>query len=243
MVFPGYFRKLMGWCPMKDALREERQEDGFRSFGLETGSFQQGASPTDLSKSKTLKMYVRLSRGEGIGKIIFPALIASFVLGVYSPADSFLSILSALIPYIALLFLVIYHRTSVELTPEKVVILRPLLRPLEIRKEDIVQTSIKKNESHSLRWPFRLLYIAVVLPHAIEWIARALQNLEGPAPAPAKFSLFLVQLWGIAFLLVLYYNFELLASYQHALKVATSSKMTMWFYIREPEELAISLKK
>lgn len=233
----------MSWCPMKKSFGEERRGNGLRSLGLETESFRQGASTTDLLESRTLKMYVRHSRSEGIIKIIFPALIASFLLDIYSPADSFLNIFASLIPYLGLLVLILYHRTSVELTSEKISILRPLFRPLEIRREDIVQTSIIKNENRSLRWLIRLLYLAVVPLLAVEKVTRTLQNLDGPAPVPAKLSLLLLQLWGIAFLFVLYYNVELLASYQQALKVVTGSKMVLTFYTKEPEELASTIKK
>ncbi|HII02965.1 TPA: DUF1673 family protein [Methanosarcinaceae archaeon] len=101
MAFIEYIQKLMGWCPMKNSLRKEKQENYFSSFKLESGS-QLAPSPASLQESKALKGRV-LYRGYGTVKIIITALVISLILGLCSPAGSFSHLFSSLILYLAFL--------------------------------------------------------------------------------------------------------------------------------------------
>ncbi len=246
MVFPGYFRKLMGWCPMKDSLREERREDSFPGFKLETRSIQLSSSPLGLEESRILKAHVSLFPGWGAVIIILFAAVSSFLLWIYSHENSFLFTLSELILYLLLVVPLLSHFSStVAVTPEKIIIKRPLRKPFVIEKGDIKQISVPKNDNHSLRWPMRLFYLAtisIILLHTIERINRDLQ-VEEAAPFSAKLSLFLGKFLVVSFLLVLYYIFELRAPYQRVLKVTMHSDLKVWIYTAEPEELTAILKK
>jgi len=251
MAFLKYFRKLIGWCPMKNSLKKERQEKCFSSFKLENGS-QLASSPADLQESKVLKAQV-LYRGYGIAKIIFSALIIFIILAIcsfaisnlYLPAPgSIFHIFPSLILYLALLALILYNRTTVRSIPDKIIIRRHLFKSLVLRKEDIVQTSVSKNKSHSYRWPLRLLILAALtiqLPQTVENITRDLQ-MEA-APAFVKLSSVLVDFWIVAYVLVIYYYiFELAAPYQRILKITTRSNLNLEFYTEEPEEIMTIFK-
>ncbi|WP_332881630.1 DUF1673 family protein [Methanosarcina horonobensis] len=119
----------------------------------------------------------------------------------------FLIILSELILYLPLILLLLsHHPSTVTVMPEKIIIKRPLRKPVVIEKENIRQISIEKNENRSLRWPMRLVFLAtlpIILLRTIERIIRDLQ-LEEAAPASAKLSLFLSQFLVAAFLLVFF---------------------------------------
>jgi Protein of unknown function (DUF1673) len=245
MVFNEYFRKLMGWCPLKDSLQKGRQEEFFSEFKSENGN-RLVPSSTGLRESKILKGHAVLSRDLGIVKITLTLLIILIVMtyvSVNSNLDSILHIFYSFIQYLALLALILYNRTTVMLTPEKIIIRRYLFKSLILQKEDIAQISVSKNKGHSYRWPLRLLVLATLairLPQIVESIIRTLQE---SAPVSEKFSLVLVQFWSIAFVLVIFYIFELLTPYQQILKITTCSNLNLEFYVDEPEEIMSILKK
>jgi len=245
MTLVKYFRKLMGWCPMKDSLREERWEDCLPGFELENRSLQLSSSPVGLQESRIFKAQVSLFPGWGAIRIILFAAVSSFLLWIYSHENSFLFILSQLILYLLLIVPLLSHFSStVAVMPEKLIIKRPLRKPFVIEKEDIKQISVPKNDSHSLRWPMRLFYLATfsfILLRTVERINRDLQ-LEEATTFSAKLSLFLGKFLVISFLLVMYYIFELRAPYQRILKVTMHSNLIIWLYTKEPEELTKLLK-
>ena len=134
--------------------------------------------------------------------------------------------------------------------PEKIIVKRPIRKPVVIEKKDIRQMSVTRNENHHLRWPMRLVFLItlpIILLRTVERIVRDLQ-LEDAAPASAKLSLFLLQsltatyLLDISsrhifstYLLVFFYDFELKAPYQQTLKVTTYSNLKLWMYTEKPE--------
>ncbi len=242
MAFIESLRKLVGWCPMKNSLRNEKQENCFSSSKMENES-QLTPYSAGLQEGKVLKGKF-LNKGYGIVKIIITALVISLILGLCSPAGSFFHLFPSLIPYLTLLALILYNRTTVMLTPEKVIIRRHLFRSLVLRKEDIVQTSVSKNKGNSLRWPLRLLVLvtlAIQLPRIVESIARDLQ-MEA-APTFVILSSVMVDFWIVAYVLVIYfYIFELTVPYQQVLKITTRSNVNLEFYTDEPEEIMATFK-
>ncbi len=175
-----YIRKLMGWCPMKDSLRKERQEDFFSGFKSENESFQLMPSPAGLQEGKVLKAQA-MYKGLGIAKILFlmlvallpPIVIPLFGFGfspsptgpdhnvvIFDPSLSLiLDIYLTLILYLGLLAIILYNRTTVMLTHEKIIIRRHLFKSLVLQKEDIAQISVSKKKGHSYRWLLRLFFL------------------------------------------------------------------------------------
>ncbi len=239
-------KKLMGWCPMKGSLREERQKDCLPGFELENRSVQLSSSPVGLQESRIFKAQVSHFPGWKPVIIILFAAVSSFLLWIYSHENSFLFILSQLILYLPLIVPLLSHFPgTVAVMPEKLIIKRPLRKPFVIEKEDIKQISVPKNDNHSLRWPMRLFYLATIsfiLLHAVERINRDLQPEEA-ATFSAKLSLFLGKFLVVSFLFVMYYIFELRAPYQRVLKVTMHSNLKIWIYTEEPEELKAFIKR
>lgn len=106
----------MGWCPMKNYLRKEKQENYFFSFKLESGS-QIEPSPTGLQEGKVLKGQVSLSRDIGIIRVVFPAMIIFIISAICFYGNFFLDIFPFFIMYLAFLALILYNRNTVMLTP------------------------------------------------------------------------------------------------------------------------------
>ncbi|AKB83945.1 hypothetical protein MSBR3_3367 [Methanosarcina barkeri 3] len=212
---------------MESSTIKEMKDGSCFSFGLEKLG-QPAPSPSSFQEGKVLKGRA-LYRGYGIGKIIFISLVTSLILGLDSPSGSFFDLFSSLIPYLALLVLILYNRTTVRLTPEKIIIHRHLFRSLVLRKEDIMQITISKNKGRSLRWPLRLLALvafAIQLPHTVESITRDLQ-MEA-APVFIKLSSVMVDFWIVAYVLVIYfYIFEFTVPYRQILKITTCSNLNL----------------
>ncbi len=253
MTFTEYFRKLMGWCPMKDSLRKERQEDSYSRFDLKDGNLQLMPSSASPQEGRVLKAQV-VYKGLGIAKILFsmlvallpPIVIPLFGFGfspsptgpdhnvlIFDPSLSLiLDIYLTLILYLTLLTLIFYNRNTVMLTPEKIVIRRHLFKSLVLQKEDVAQISVSKNKGYTYRWPLRFLFLAALiftLPQTIENITRGL-SME-TTPLSYKLIGVLVSFWSIAFAVVIYYIFELVAPYQQVLKITTRSNLNLELYI------------
>lgn len=173
------------------------------------------ASSAELKEGKVLNAQVSLSRDLGIATIFFPALIVYIILT--SIFESYiLNLFSSLILYLAFLLLILYHRTAIVLTPEKIVVHRQLFKTFVLQKNDLVKTSISKNLSKSLRWPLRfllLLTIIIKLLFTVEGLSRGL-SLRETAPTSVKLNLFLSEFMVYFFLLVIWYLFELTTPYQ-----------------------------
>jgi hypothetical protein len=264
MAFIEYLRKLMGWCPMKDSIRKGRQEDSYSGFKSENGSFQLMPFPSGLQESKVIKAQA-MYKGLGIAKILFLMLVALLppivipLLGFgFSPSPTgpdhivifdpglslILDIYLTLILYLGLLAIILYNRTTVMLTHEKIIIRRHLFKSLVLQKEDVAQISVSKKKGYSYRWLLRLFFLAVLiftLSQTIENITKDL-SME-TTPLSYKLIGVLVSFWIVAFYLVLYYIFELAAAYRQVLKITTRSNLNMEFYTDEPEEIMSILKK
>lgn len=240
MAFAKYFRKLMGWCPMKDSRKKERQEDFFSVFNSENRNLQLMPSPASLQESRVLKARVSLVDSRWvlwILIIVFFTLIVSLLLWAYSPEGSFLILFSGLIWFLLPLIFFLNHPNIVEVMSGKIMIKRPLSKSVMIEKEDVTQISVKKNKDHSMRWFFRLLFIAFISLYLAETIMMDLEVLERSAPEYPELSTFLIQLSLATLFLVQYYNGELVTSYQRVINITTRSNLNLKLYIDEPEEI------
>jgi hypothetical protein len=244
MTLVKYFKKLMGWCPMEDSLKNDRRCNSCFNFELKWS--QQVPSPSNLQEGEILKAHAGLSRDGGIVKITL-ALLIILILMIYLSMISNFAFIShlpyLLIQYLALLALILYNHTTVMLTPDKLIIHRYFFKSLVLRKEDIVQTSVSRNKGNSFRWPMRLFLLAlfaIQLPHTVESITRDLQ-MEA-APVFVILSSVMSDFWIVAFVFVIYYIFELTVPYQQILKITTRSNLNLEFYTEEPEKIMAAFK-
>ena len=186
-----------------------------------------------------------LYKGYGILKIVFSMIVAElivYIFKLYTGSFIFETFLP-LVLYITLLALILYNRTTAVLTPKMIVVQRRLFKSLILRKEDITQIKASKNKGHSYRLPLRLLLLAVLittLPQTIERITRSLYTET--TPLLYKLIGVLVDLWMVAYILVIYYVFELAAPYQQVITITTRANLNLEFYTDEPEEIMGILK-
>jgi magnesium-transporting ATPase (P-type) len=245
MAFIKSLRKLIGWCPMRKLIQKERQEDCFSDFKLENRNIRPISSPVDLHENRIPKVRVSLF---DFGSLIITFIVSiisfiiSFLIWAYVPEDSFLIIFSGLVMFLIPLIFFLNRPNAAAVMSGKIIIKRPLRKPIVVEKEDIRQISITKNRDHSLRWLIRSFYVIFLPFYLGEGIIKALRNLERSFPDYIVLSLFLVRLAGVAIFLALFYNFELLAPYQQTFKVTTNSNLKLWLYTEKPEEFVAILK-
>lgn len=103
-------------------------------------------------------------------------------------------------------------------------------KPILIEKENLKQTSVTRNENHSLRWLIHLLYVVFIPFYFVEGIMTALRNMERSFPDDFVLSLFLACLTGVAIFIALFYNFELLALISRPLKLLALKSETLVLY-------------
>jgi hypothetical protein len=245
-VYFEQIKKLMGWCPMKDSLRKERQENFFSGFKSKNGNLQLGSSPTGLQESKVLKAHVSFIDGRWILWvliIVFFTLIVSLLTWAYnSPEGSFLILFSGLIWFLLPLMFLLNHPNTVAVMSGKIIIRKTLRKPVMIEREDVTQISVTKNKDHSYRWLFRLCYIVIIPLFFVVTILSDLRTLGGSAPEYPDISTFLIQLAQVTFFLVLIYNGELVTPYKQVINITTRSNLNLRLYIDEPEEIIGILK-
>lgn len=122
MIFVKYFRKLMGWCPMKNSLGKGWKENYLSGFKLENRSIQPVPSSMGSHESRILRARVTFLDFWTIIIIIFAlitSLIISFILWAYIPEDSLLTTSSGLIIFLMPLILLLNRPGTVALMPWK----------------------------------------------------------------------------------------------------------------------------
>ena len=244
MVFEEHFKKLLGWCPMKDYLKKDRQEGCFSEFKLENRNIQLVPSPLDLHESRILKARVSLFDGRWVLIITFFTIIVSLFFWTCIPEGSYLVIFSGLIMFLMplMLFLNLPNTASVTVMPGKIMIKKPMRKLVVIKKEEIKQISVRRTGNRFGCWLIRLLYIIWIPLYFKKEIMTTLYDLKMSFPDYIELSQFLGQLALLTMFLIMFYNSELMAPYQQALKVTTNSNLRIWLYTKEPEELIAVFK-
>lgn len=236
MVFKEHFKKLLGWCPVKNSLRKE---DNYSDFKLEKGNIELGSSSIDLHESRILKVRVSLFDGKWVLWVLiitFFTIIVSLFFWTCIPEGSYLVIFSGLIMFLMPLMLFLNLPNTASVMPGKIIIKKPMHKLAVIKKEDIKQISVRRTGNPFICWLMRLLYVIWIPLYFKKEIMTTLYDLKMSFPDYVELSLFLSHLALLTMFLVMLYNSELTAPYQQAIKVTTNSNLRIWLYTKEPEE-------
>jgi hypothetical protein len=213
---------------------------------LRNENFQWRSSPASLQEGRILKARANIVDSGWILRVLvvsFFTVIVSLLLWTFSPKGSFIIIFSGLIWYLLPLIFLLNQPNAVSEMSEKININRPFHKPVVIGKEDVAQISVKTNQSHSLRWGFRLFYFVFIPLYIVMGLRTDFKGLEVSALEYIDISLLLSHFAGVAIFLVLIYNGEITTPYQQAINITTRSNQKLWLYTNEPEEILRILKK
>jgi hypothetical protein len=245
MVFEEHFKKLLGWCPMKDYLKKDGQEGCFPEFKLENRNIQLVPSSLGLHESGILKVRASLFDGRWILWILiitFFTIIVSLFFWTCIPEGSYLVIFSGLIMFLMPLMLFLNHPNTASVIPGKIMIKKPMRKLVVIKKEEIKQISVKRTGNRFGCWLIRLIYVIWIPLYFKKEIMTTLYDLKMLFPDYIELSQFLRQLALLTMFFIMFYNSELVAPYQQALEVTTNSNLRIWLYTEEPEKLTTILR-
>ena len=245
MVFEEHFKKLLGWCPMKDYLKKDGQEGCFPEFKLENRNIQLVPSSLGLHESGILKVRASLFDGRWILWILiitFFTIIVSLFFWTCIPEGSYLVIFSGLIMFLMPLMLFLNHPNTASVIPGKIMIKKPMRKLVVIKKEEIKQISVKRTGNRFGCWLVRLIYVIWIPLYFKKEIMTTLYDLKMLFPDYIELSQFLRQLALLTMFFIMFYNSELVAPYQQALEVTTNSNLRIWLYTEEPEKLTTILR-
>ena len=245
MVFEEHFKKLLGWCPMKDYLKKDGQEGCFPEFKLENRNIQLVPSSLGLHESGILKVRASLFDGGWVLWILiitFFTIIVSLFFWTCIPEGSYLVIFSGLIMFLMPLMLFLNHPNTASVIPGKIMIKNPMRKLVVIKKEEIKQISVKRTGNRFGCWLIRLIYVIWIPLYFKKEIMTTLYDLKMLFPDYIELSQFLRQIALLTMFFIMFYNSELVAPYQQALEVTTNSNLRIWLYTEEPEKLTTILR-
>lgn len=192
------------------------------------------------SGNQRIKLLVDSSRDAGITSILFPASIAALILLFINKNYSVIDIFAISIFYLAFVILLLQNRTTVEVTPNSIIVHRPLLRSITIPKKSIVKTEVTKNINYRLRWIIRPVAIVVLLFLIQKNITSLYINVAKSAPLIVKvITAYSIPLTLILFA-VLFYHYQVRSRNPFIFKLITENR-EITFYANNIEEMPTKL--
>lgn len=188
------------------------------------------------SGRQRIKILVDSSHDAGITRILVPASIAAFLLLLININYPIIDIIAISIFYIALVLLFLQNNTTVELTPDSIIIHRPVLRAVEIQKKSIEKMEITKNSAYKLRWILYPISFVALLISIRRNVISANLNFASSAPLIVKFiTAYSIPLPTVFFAAIFYHY--LVRSHNPTILKILMENHEVTFYTNNPQEL------
>ncbi len=225
-----HIKRLMGWC-QKNELEFAHSNTINPRMSMNTAH-----AKYEASGRQRIKILVDSSRDTGITKILVPASIAAFLLLLININYSIIDIIAISIFYFAFVLLFLQNNTTVELTPDSIIIHRPVLRPVEIQKKSIEKMEITKNSAYKLRWILYPVSFVALLILIRKNVISAYLNFASSAPLIVKFiTAYSIPLTTVLFAVIFYHY--LVRSHNPAILKFVMKDREVTFYTNDPQEL------
>ncbi|MCD4843546.1 MAG: hypothetical protein K8R25_03565 [Methanosarcinales archaeon] len=172
--------------------------------------------------------------------IIIPSILVGvtimFLDGFFFSHTYLTSIIGFSIIFIGYAIYLLQSHTVVNFTGDTVIIHKPLRKPIIINKEEIKNTEIKKNESYTFRWIFRIIFIVLLIYMVINTINEI--HLCEQQSYPFIEMLFSIVSINLAFILVLILiiGSEIRSPYPTALKLVMGSHRYIILCVDDPDK-------
>jgi hypothetical protein len=226
-------RRMMGWCPQK--------EFEFPNLGtINKTNVNAVYSQNKMPEHDREKINIDSSHDAAIISILLPGSITAFILLIININYSVIDIIAISIFYFTFIILLLQNNTTMELTPERIIIHRPLLKSIIIPKESIITINIAKNSAYKIRWILYPVGLAGLLFLIRKNVISAYLNAASSAPLIVKFiTIYSIPLTTVLFA-VIFYNY-LIRSYNPAFLKITTKNHEFTFYTNDPQKLANKL--
>lgn len=226
-------RRMMGWCPQKEF---ELPHLGTIKKTNVNAVYSQNKMP----EYDREKIHIDSSRDAGIISILLPGSITAFLLLIININYSVMDLIAISIFYFTFIILLLQNNTTMELTPERIIIHRPLLKSIIIPKESIITINIAKNSAYKIRWILYPVGLAGLLFLIRKNAISAYLNAASSDPLIVKFiTIYSIPLTTVLFA-VIFYNY-LIRSYNPAFLKITTKDREFTFYTKDPQELVKKL--
>lgn len=176
---------------------------------------------------------VDIARDYSLAKIISLLMIPYlfFVLGIFIAS---FEILAYITWYLGIMVLILWDRTTVEVTNDMIKIHRPFFSPVTLNKQDITETIIENNNL-MLQCIFYLIML-VTLGYLVYGTFSHIQGYQMQnTPLEALIRLILAKFMIISLVSVLFFNAERRLKHSTSLKVNTKDQSFV-FYPDKPDE-------
>ena len=223
-------KRMMGWCPQREFVENARIENHEHYF---FNSYEKRIYAG--KKMKTLTDYQ-------FSNVIIAGSAAYFgflIVGLFSPFTLFFSVLSILSILLTSVILFVQDRTTIEFS-NAMIIKRPIFKPVEISKDNILKIEILKNPNHKFRWAV----ISLVIIGLIYWLMNAIDTLSCALERdPVLYFIYMVFIEStiLIFVIVLTYKWYIRSKYENFLKITSKTNREVSIYVGDPAEIANKL--
>lgn len=233
--FLDYIRKITGWCPAKSGNVSMNTIHGYRA---KTGHFP--GSPDKVIEGRIVD-YASTGRSS-FYLILFIAAVTAFVLltvlaYIMAPILAGSIVCCLLLFYSIILVAGDIKKASLEYGHDSIIIRRPLLRAVVIRKEEIANTEIRDKNQPLPHWLVVMMLIVLPVLMSANIYGRYLDWIS----AEVSTALFLV--YSIYYVCMLIFFISILNHshvrhhYPKTLNITTTGNKILVIYTKNPDEL------
>jgi hypothetical protein len=224
-------KKTAGWCPQKDLVEHIGAENHEQYF---TPSYEN--NPYAGKKMKIITDYQFSTVLYAGSAAFFIFLIAGLVFRI----SIYLAVLSVLSIFLTSVILFVQDKTTMEYASNALIIRRPLFKPVEISKDDILKIEVVKNPNRR----FRQVIFSFVIIALIFWAKDAIDTLSrSMAYDRVLFFIYMIflEVTLFIFVTVLVYKWYNRSSFENFLKINSRTKREVTIYVDNPQELVNKL--
>lgn len=220
-------KKIAGWCPQKDIVEHISTEKHKQYF---ISSYEK-----DAHSGKTMKIITDYQ----FSTVLYAGSAAFFIFliaGLVFSIPVYFAVLSVLSIFLTSVILVVQDKTTMEFASNALIIRRPLFKPVEISKDDILKIEVVKNPNRR----FRRVIIPLVIVALIFWAKGVIDTLSrSTAHDTVSYFIFRIflQVTLVIFVTVLIYKWYIRSRYENFLKITSRTKRQVTIYVDNPQEL------
>ncbi len=233
-TFTESIKRMMGWCPNVkmnrnlEHIRIEKHEHYFLT------SYENGAYAS--KKMKILLDYQGFT-------VLYAGCAAFFIFliaGLAFPDIFFFAVLPGLSFFLTSVILFLQDRTTLEFSPNAIIIKRPFFKNVEISGENILKIEVAKNPNNRFRRAMISLVIIALIYGSINTIAVLSRSMVND-PAPFFILIGFQQSTLLIFITVLAYKWYIRSPFENFLKITSRQKREIAIYVDDSQKLANKL--
>lgn len=233
--FLEYFRKMTGWCPAKSGSTALNTITG---YGTKSGHYP--GSPERVITDRIVDY--ASTRRTPVYFIIFITVVTAFVLlavlaYIMTPVLAGFIVCCLLLVYSAILVSGDIKKASLEYEQDSIIIRRPFLRQVVIRKETIASVEIRDKNLPLPHWLVVMMLIVLPVLMGANIYGRYLDWIS----AEASTALFLV--YSIYYVCILFFFISILYRshvrqyYPKTLNITTTGNKILVIYTKSPDDI------